>query len=276
MSRGRVARHARPRASRHAPTAAKVPAITALFWVVKVLTTGMGEAAADYLAGVSFVLAGVLGFAGFAVAMWIQVRARCYRAWPYWFAVAMVAVFGTMAADALHIVMSIPYAVTTFGYAAALVVVFAVWWHTEHTLSIHSITTPRRELFYWLTVLVTFALGTAAGDFAAVTLHLGYLSAGVLFAAAMVIPLVGWRFLRLSPVVAFWFAYVLTRPLGASFADWFGKPRGIGNGLGYGDGTVAAVSAVVILAFVAYLARSRHGVQRPERPQRPGAHAEPW
>jgi len=113
---------------------------------------------------------------------------------------------------------------------------------------------------------VTFALGTAAGDFAAFTLHLGYLTSGVLFAALMLVPLIGWWRFRLDPVVAFWFAYVMTRPLGASFADWFGKPGTKGAGLGFGDGVVALVSAAIIVLFVAYLARTRHGVQRQAAP----------
>lgn len=248
------------------PLAAKVPEITALFWLVKVLTTGMGEAVSDDLAARSIPLAAALGLAGFAVAMWVQLRTRRYRAWAYWFAVAMVAVFGTMAADALHVVLHIPYPVTTAGYALALVVVFVVWHRTEGTLSIHSIITRRRELFYWTAVLVTFALGTAAGDFAAFTLHLGYLSSGLLFAVVMLVPLVGWWRFRLDPVVAFWFAYVMTRPLGASFADWFGKPATKGAGLGFGDDVVSLVSAAVIVVLVAYLARTRHGVQRVEAP----------
>jgi uncharacterized membrane-anchored protein len=249
------------RTTSRTPLAAKVPEITALFWLVKVLTTGMGEAASDYLASVSIALAAVVGLVGFVVGMWVQLRTRRYQAGPYWFAVAMVAVFGTMAADALHVVLHIPYTVTTTGYALALVVVFVVWHRTEGTLSIHSITTRRRELFYWLTVLVTFALGTAAGDFAAFTLHLGYLSSGLLFAAVMLVPLIGWWRFRLDPIVAFWFAYVITRPLGASLADWFAKPATKGAGLGFGDGVVTLVLAAVIALLVAYLARTKHGVQ---------------
>ena len=175
------------RGGSRAPLAAKVPEITALFWLAKVLTTGMGEAASDYLAALSIPLAAVVGLSGFVVAMWDQLRTRRYQAWAYWFAVAMVAVFGTMAADALHVVLHIPYTVTTAGYAVALVAVLVVWHRTEGTLSIHSITTRRRELFYWTTVLVTFALGTAAGDFAAFTRHLGYLPSGRLFGAVMLV-----------------------------------------------------------------------------------------
>ena len=242
------------------PLAAKVPEITVLFWIIKILTTGTGEAASDYFASVNLVLAGGLGALGFAVSMWVQFRTRRYVPAAYWFAVLMVAVFGTMAADALHKVIGIPYVITTAFYAVALAVVFALWRRTEGTLSIHSIRTRRREIWYWLTVLLTFALGTAAGDLTAFVLHLGYFWSAVLFAAAIAVPAVGRRF-GLNEVVAFWSAYVLTRPLGASFADWLGKSRALG-GLGWGDGVVSGVVTVVIAVLVAYVAVTRHGVQR--------------
>jgi uncharacterized membrane-anchored protein len=245
------------------PLAAKVPEITVLFWILKILTTGTGEAASDYLASVSLVLAGGLGGLGFAVALWLQFRTRRYVPAAYWFAVLMVAVFGTMAADALHKVLGIPYVITTAFYAVALAVVFLLWRRTEGTLSIHSIRTRRRETWYWLTVLLTFALGTAAGDLTAFVLHLGYFWSGVLFAVAIAVPALAWWRLRLNPVIAFWTAYVLTRPLGASLADWLGKSRALG-GLGWGDDVVSGVATVLIALLVLYVAGSRHGVQ-PER-----------
>jgi uncharacterized membrane-anchored protein len=242
------------------PLAAKVPEITVLFWIIKVLTTGTGEAASDYLASVSLVLAGGLGGLGFAVALWLQFRTRRYVPAAYWFAVLMVAVFGTMAADALHKVLGIPYVITTAFYAVALAVVFLLWRRTEGTLSIHSIHTRRRETWYWLTVLLTFALGTAAGDLTAFVLHLGYFWSGVLFAVAIAVPALAWWRFRLNPVVAFWTAYVLTRPLGASFADWLGKSRALG-GLGWGDDVVSGLATLGIAVLVALVAVSRHGVQ---------------
>jgi uncharacterized membrane-anchored protein len=238
--------------------AVKVPAITAVFWLVKVLTTGMGEAASDWLGSVSLLLAGVVGVLGIVVAIVLQVRADRYRPAVYWFAVAMVAVFGTMAADAVHVVLDIPYVVSTAVYAIAVAVVFALWRRSEGTLSIHSITTRRREGWYWLTVLLTFALGTAAGDLTAFVLQLGYLGSTVLFGMAIAVPAIGWR-LGVNPIAAFWVAYVLTRPLGASLADWLGKPGGL-HGLGWGDGTVTAGATVAIVAAVAWLAASGHGV----------------
>ncbi|MGN6251008.1 MAG: COG4705 family protein [Marmoricola sp.] len=244
--------------------AAKVPEVTVAFWIVKVLTTGMGEAASDYLGELSLVLAGVIGVGGVVAALRWQLRADRYRAPVYWTAVAMVAVFGTMAADLLHVVLGISYVVSTPVCAVALAVVLLWWYRSEGTLSIHSITTPRRERFYWATVLATFALGTAAGDLTAGSMHLGYLDSGLLFTAAIAVPFVGWRWLGLGEIPAFWTAYVLTRPLGASFADWFGKDHRL-TGLGYGDGVVAGIELVVIIALVAWLTVSGHGVQRPRR-----------
>lgn len=242
------------------PVAAKVPEITALFWVIKILTTGLGEAASDYLGGVSIALAAVIGLLGFVAAMALQFRTRRYVPVVYWTAVLMVAVFGTMTADGPHKVLDIPYKVTTAIYAIALAIVFILWRRTEGTLSIHSITTRRREVWYWLTVLWTFALGTALGDLTAIALHLGFLASAVLFAVVIAVPAIGWRF-GLEPVVAFWSAYVITRPLGASIADWLGKPPSIAGGLGWGDGMVAGVGFALFLLLVGYLQLTEHGGQ---------------
>ncbi len=242
----------------------KVPRITVLFWIIKILTTAMGEAFADFMAlTYSPVLAGVVGVTLFVVAMVLQFRARRYNAWIYWFAVSMVAVFGTLCADGLHIKLGIPYAVSSTFFAACLVVVFVAWYLSEGTLSIHSICTRRRELFYWATVCATFALGTAVGDLTATTLGLGFLASGIMFTAAILIPgLAYWKF-RLNAVAAFWSAYVLTRPLGASYADWMGVGHHFG-GLGLGRGHVALYLTVVIVAFVAYLGVTRADVDRTE------------
>jgi len=145
-------------------------------------------------------------------------------------------------------------------YAVVLAAVFVLWERTEKTLSIHTIDTPRREAFYWAAVVATFAMGTAVGDLTATTFHLGYGLSIVLFAGIMVIPAVGYRFLRWNPIFTFWFAYVVTRPLGASFADWVGKPTAV-SGLGWGDGRVSLVLTVVIACLVAYLAVTHPDVQ---------------
>ncbi|HEX3805343.1 MAG TPA: hypothetical protein VHV52_01045 [Gaiellaceae bacterium] len=250
------------------PRGTKVPPrITPVFWAIKILTTAMGEATSDYLVHQNPYAAVLAGFVAFVIAMAIQLRSPVYVPWIYWLAVLMVAVFGTMCADVLHVEFGVPYIASALGFAIVLVVVFSAWHRSEGTLSIHSITTTRRELFYWAAVLATFAMGTATGDLFAYTAGLGFLASGLIFAAAFLVPLVGWR-LGVSPILAFWTAYVLTRPLGASFADWGGKSR-TAHGLGYGDGPVAGVLFVVIVALVAYVTVSREdGRQSPATSRR--------
>jgi uncharacterized membrane-anchored protein len=192
--------------------------------------------------------------------LWRQYVATRYEAWTYWLAVVMVAVFGTMVADVLHVGLGIPYVVSSCLFALILVLTFALWYRSERTLSIHSIRTRRRERFYWATVLATFALGTAVGDMTAKTLNLGYFSSGLLFLAVMAIPAIGYVRFGLNPIVGFWFAYVVTRPLGASFADWVAVPPSHG-GLGLGYGPVSLVLAAVIAVLVGYLARSQRDVE---------------
>jgi uncharacterized membrane-anchored protein len=237
-----------------------VPEIALIFWVLKLLTTGMGEAMSDFLGQQSVPLAGAIGIFGLWFALWLQLRTPEYRAPVYWFAVMMVAIFGTMAADGVHDGASLPYVVTTVGYGLLVGAVFFFWYRSEGTLSIHSINTRRRESFYWAAVLATFALGTAAGDLTAITLHLGFFDSVLLFAAIIAIPALGWWRFQLNPIVAFWFAYIVTRPLGASFADWFGKPPAI-TGLGLGDGAVSAIALVVFVALVTYVAIAKPDVQ---------------
>lgn len=240
----------------------KVPEITFYFWIVKLLTTAMGESTSDYLVyHINPYVAVILGFIGFVVALILQFAVRQYIAWIYWLLVVMVAIFGTMVADVTHIVLGVPYYASTIAFAILLTVVFMTWYKVEGTLSIHSIHTRRRELFYWSAVLATFAMGTASGDMTATTFRLGYLASGVLFIVLFALPGLGYAWFRLHPIFAFWFAYVMTRPLGASIADWLGKPKSI-TGLGYGDGIVAAVLTVLIVIFVGYLTVSKRDVQR--------------
>jgi uncharacterized membrane-anchored protein len=243
------------------PGALRVPEIAVAFWILKGLSTALGEATSDYLVHtVDPVVAVVLGFVAFVVALVVQFRAARYLAWTYWFAVAMVGVFGTMAADVAHVRFGVPYTVSSLLYAALLVSVFFAWRRTEQTLSIHSINTPRREMFYWAAVAATFATGTALGDFTAYTLGLGYLTSVVLFAGIIAIPAAGYRWFGWNAVLSFWFAYVVTRPLGASVADALGKSRDLG-GLGFGDGTVAMVCALLMLVIVSYLALTKADTQ---------------
>jgi uncharacterized membrane-anchored protein len=231
----------------------KVPEITAFFWIVKALTTAMGESTSDFLVhSIVPEAAVVLGGIAFAIAIWIQFKKDRYVPWAYWLAVAMVGVFGTMAADVLHVGLGVPYIVSTVFYAVVLFFVFRIWHRMEGTLSIHSIRTPQREVFYWAAVLATFALGTAAGDLTAVTLGIGYFGSILLFAAIIAIPAIGYFRFGMDSILAFWFAYVVTRPLGASVADWLAVSHERG-GLALGTGPVSLVLAAAIAGFVVYL-----------------------
>ncbi len=236
----------------------------AYFWIAKGLTTGMGESTSDFLVHrLVPELAVMLGGIGLLVALALQFSTRRYVAWRYWLAVAMVGIFGTMAADVLHVGLGIPYIASTIFYAIVLAAVFYTWHASEGTLSIHSIYNTRRELFYWATVLATFALGTAAGDLTAVTFGLGYFASGLLFAAIIAIPALGyWRF-RMNSILAFWFAYVITRPLGASFADWLAVTHHRG-GLALGTGWVSLALAAMIAAIVAYFTVARNDLPLPQ------------
>ncbi len=250
--------------------ALRVPELTVYFWVIKGLSTALGESTSDYLVhAIVPEVAVLLGFAGFVVALALQFHMRRYRALTYWFAVVMVGIFGTMAADVLHVGFHVPYVASTVLYGFVLAAVFVTWQRYEGTLSVHSIDTPRREAFYWAAVVSTFALGTAVGDVTAITLNLGYFGSLVLFSALVLIPAVGyWRF-SLNPILAFWSAYVLTRPIGASFADWLGKPTQSG-GLGLGSGPVSVALATTIAVLVAYLAVTGKDIQHVEADRQHG------
>ena len=240
-----------------------MPEVAVVFWVVKGLSTAMGEATSDALVNSSLgaPVAVVLGFAAFLAALTLQFKQKRYRAWTYWLAVCMVGVFGTMAADVMHVALHVPYTASTIFYAVVLAAVFYSWRRVENTLDIHSIDTPRREAFYWAAVVATFAMGTALGDFTATTLKLGYFPSATMFACLLLIPLLGWKLLHWNTVACFWSAYVLTRPLGASIADGLSKPKNV-SGMNFGDGPVALSFAGAIVLLVAYLAVSKRDVQR--------------
>ncbi len=232
----------------------KVPAVTVSFWVIKILTTGMGETASDFLTHrIGPFPAVALSGLGLLVALALQFFARRYVTWIYWLAVVMVSVFGTLAADAAHVGLGIPYLASTVAFSVALAVVFAIWYRFEGTLSIHSVRTRQREAFYWATVLTTFALGTAAGDMAARTMGLGWFAAGLMFATLIAIPAVLHSRFGLNEITAFWWAYILTRPLGASFADWVAVGHAQG-GLALGTGTVTLVLMGMIVFGVSFMA----------------------
>ena len=246
-----------------APVAAKVPEVIFVFWVVKILTTAGGEATSDYLKNWGNIKGGGTEVLLFLVGLLLQFATRRYRALAYWSLAFAIAIFGTGASDFLHLDVHIPYAGTTLLWAVVLVVIFWLWQRSEGTLSIHSITTQRREAFYWAAVFATFALGTALGDFTATSLNLGYLASGILFGVLILLPALAWWRLGLNSVAAFWMSYVVTRPLGAYFADYISKPRDI-SGVNFGDGPTAIVFAVAVFVLVLYLAVARPDIQ-PER-----------
>lgn len=252
-----------------APVAAKVPEVILVFWVVKILTTAGGEATSDYLKTYGNIRGGAAEVLVIVVGLALQFGTRRYRALAYWSFAYAIAITGTGVSDFLHLDVHIPYAGTTALWALILAAIFWLWQRSERTLSIHSITTQRREAFYWATVFATFALGTALGDFTATSLNLGYLDSGILFGVVILIPaLARWR-LGLNGVAAFWMSYVVTRPLGASFADYISKPHSL-SGINFGDGPTASVFVVAVFVLVAYLAVTRPDIQEP-----PGARAAP-
>jgi uncharacterized membrane-anchored protein len=235
----------------------KVPEATALFWIIKVLTTGMGEVVADAFMEWTIVGA-VIGAGALLVAALVwQFRSTRYRAWPYWTAVAMVSVFGTMVADGIRRGLGFSFVTTTIIFAIAVALSLGLWYRSERTLSIHSITTRKREIFYWCTVMATFALGTALGDMTASTLGWGFMDSGLLYIGLILLPAVAYRFLGLNGVVAFWASYIVTRPLGASFADWAWVPHPWGAGLG--KELTSIITVVAFLIAVVWAARTRNG-----------------
>ena len=236
-----------------------------MFWAVKILTTAGGEATSDYLKTWGNFGGGGTEIVLFVIGLLLQFGTRRYRPFAYWFLAFAIAIAGTGISDFLHLDVHIPYAGTTILWAVVLLAVFWSWHHSEGTLSIHSVTTQRREAFYWATVFATFALGTALGDFTATSLNLGYLASGILFAVVILIPALAWWKFRMNSIAAFWFAYVVTRPLGASFADYISRPRNT-SGVGFGDGPTALIFALAVAALVAYLAIARPDIQQPSRP----------
>jgi uncharacterized membrane-anchored protein len=251
----------------------KVPEITVYFWVIKVLCTTVGETAADLLnekAGLGLTGVSVLMSALLAVVLVVQFRTSAYRPGVYWLAVALISIVGTLISDNLTDNMGLPLETSTTVFAIVLAVVFVVWYRRERTLSIHHIDTTSRESYYWLAVLFTFALGTAAGDLVSERMDLGFWLSAVLFAATIAAVANAHFALGLDAVWSFWIAYILTRPLGASIGDYLSQPTGDG-GLGLGTVITSALFLVVVLGLVVYLGVTRKDVADPESAARHAA-----
>ncbi len=233
----------------------KVPEITIYFWIIKILCTTVGETAADFLntnlhlglTGTTFVMTSLL-----VIVLCFQFTARRYISGIYWLAVVLISIVGTLITDNLTDNFGVPLEIATIVFGLTLVAIFAVWYACEKTLSVHTIYTTRREAFYWLAILFTFALGTAAGDLTAERLNLGYAVSALLFGALIAAVTIAHLRFKLNAVLAFWIAYILTRPLGASLGDYLSQPRSDG-GLGLGTMPASALFLGTIFIIVAYL-----------------------
>jgi uncharacterized membrane-anchored protein len=255
----------------------KVPEVTLYFWVIKILCTTVGETAADFLSttlNLGLTITTVVMTVLLAVALIFQFRARRYVPGIYWLSVVLISVVGTLVTDNLTDGLGVSLVVSTVVFAIALAAAFGVWYASERTLSIHTIFTTRREGFYWSVILFTFALGTAAGDLVAEKFNIGYLPSVGLFAALIAAVTVARFPFRLNAVLAFWLAYILTRPLGASLGDYLSQATGDG-GLGLGTVGTSAIFLVTILGFIIYLTVTKRDMTDPAagRPDHEPAHS---
>ena len=244
-----------------AQTPNRVPKVTVDFWLIKLMAVTMGETAADYLAvnlGLGLTTTSLLMAAILIGALVLQFGQKRYVPWSYWLAVVLISIVGTLVTDNLVDNFGVSLITTTIGFTIALIATFAVWYAREGTLSIHDVTTTRREGYYWLAILFTFALGTAAGDLVAERFGLGYLSTGILFGLIIASLGSGYYALKLDAILGFWLAYIFTRPLGASFGDLLSQPAEYG-GLGLGTIITSVLFLAVIVATVIYMSASRDG-----------------
>lgn len=241
----------------------KVPEVTAIFWAIKILSTTVGETGADYLAvhvGLGAGLTAICTTGLLIAALLLQLSRSAYVPWIYWLTVVLVSIVGTQLTDLLTDKLEISLYVSTAAFACALAVTFAIWFGTERTLSIRSIVTMRRELFYWTAILFTFALGTAAGDLATEALGLGF-QVGVVAFGALIAAVAVFYTIGANPVLTFWLAYILTRPLGASLGDLLSQAREYG-GMGLGTIQTSIVFLTVIIGLVAWVTFEGDGVRR--------------
>jgi uncharacterized membrane-anchored protein len=233
----------------------RVPSVDVAFWLIKLLAVTMGETAADYLAvnlGLGLATTSWIMIAVLVLSLVIQFAQRRYVPWAYWLAVVLVSVVGTLITDNLVDNLGVALETTTITIAVLLAVTFVIWYACERTLSIHTITTTRREAFYWVAILLTFALGTGVGDWLAEALGFGYLTTGLIFGGVIIVIAFAFYVLKLNAVLAFWLAYVFTRPLGASIGDLLSQPLEYG-GLGFGTIVTSFLFLAAIILLVAYL-----------------------
>jgi uncharacterized membrane-anchored protein len=239
----------------------RVPKVTLDFWLIKLMAVTVGETAADYLAvnlGFGLTATSLFMTAILAVALVLQFAQKRYVPWAYWVAVVLISIVGTLITDNLVDNFGVQLETTTIWFSIALIVTFVVWYAYEGTLSIHTIFTTRREVFYWLAILFTFSLGTAAGDLVAETFDMGYLTTGLIFGTAIAVITLAYYLLKLDGILAFWLAYILTRPLGASFGDLLSQPVEYG-GLGFGTIVTSLLFLGTIAAIILYMTITKYG-----------------
>ena len=237
----------------------KVPAVTAFFWIIKVLATTVGETFSDFInetLGFGLVNTTIVMSIALVVILAFQMSTKRYIPVLYWLAIVQVSITGTLITDNLTDGMGFPLLYSTLIFGGLLLIVFAVWWFQERTLSIKSIDTTKREAYYWLAILVTFAMGTAFGDYLGDALGLGFLTSAFIFAGAIALIGIGWKSKVINEVLAFWLIYILTRPLGASIGDFLAQTPDDG-GIGLGTTITSIIFLVAIMASVGYLAISR-------------------
>lgn len=240
----------------------RVPKVTVDFWIIKLLAVTMGETAADYLAvnlGLGLPVTSAIMSGLLIVALILQFSQKRYVPWSYWLAVVMISVVGTLVSDNLVDNFGVALETTTIVFSVALIATFTAWYASERTLSIHSIFTTRRETFYWLAILFTFALGTSSGDLVAERFELGYITTGLIFGAGIAVVAAAYYLLKLNGILAFWLAYIFTRPLGASFGDLLSQPSDYG-GFGFGTTVTSILFLGSIVIIVAIMTITRHTV----------------
>jgi len=242
----------------------KVPEITIYFWIIKILATTVGETVADFLnskLGLGLTYTSLIMAAAFLVALAVQMTRKKYIPAVYWLVVVLISVVGTLISDTLVDTYHIPLAVTSTVFAIALAIVFAAWQRSEKTLSVHDIRTTKRETFYWSAILFTFALGTSAGDLVSEASHLGYPLSVLLFASGIALTYAAYRVFKINGILAFWIAYILTRPLGASLGDMLSQPIANG-GLGFGTTATSAGFLAIIIAMTVFMTQRLRHIER--------------
>jgi uncharacterized membrane-anchored protein len=243
----------------------KVPEVTVFFWIIKILATTVGETAADYLnenLGLGLTVTTYMMTVLLVIALFFQFRVRKYTPGIYWLTVVLISIVGTLITDNLTDKYGVALELTTATFALALAATFTVWYRSEHTLSIHTIYTAKREGYYWVAVLFTFALGTAAGDLIAERFNVGYGKSAVVFGTLIAVVYIAWRYSKANEVLAFWIAYILTRPLGASIGDFLSQPIKDG-GRGMGTTVTSFIFVALIAVVVLYLTISRRDQAQP-------------